>query len=56
MCSIRTTPVADALEPLFDRSGAARLAMVAGLAEVRARLGEPGATQRVAAMAAEMVG
>ena len=54
--AFRAVPVADALEPLFDRTGAARLAMVAGLAEVRARLGEPGATQRVAAMAAEMIG
>ena len=54
--AFRTAPVADALEPLFDRDGEARRAMVAGLAEVRVRLGAPGATERVAAMAAAMVG
>jgi lipid-A-disaccharide synthase len=46
--------VADALAPLFDRQSAARLAMLEGLAEVRARLGEPGAAGRVAAMASEL--
>lgn len=54
--AFRPGPVADALDPLFDSGGAARAAMVAGLAEVRARLGEPGATGRVAAMAAELAG
>ncbi len=49
------TPVADALMPLFDVDGAARREMLAGLAEVRARLGEPGASARVAAMAIGMV-
>ena len=43
--------VADALEPLFDEDGAARTSMVGALAEVRARLGEPGAAARVAALA-----
>ena len=47
-------PVADALEPLFERNSAARRAMLAGLAEVRAKLGKPGAAGRVAEMAAEM--
>ncbi len=47
-------PVAAALAPLFDATGAARLAMLEGLAEVRRRLGAPGASARVAAMAAEM--
>lgn len=54
--AFRTQPVADALAPLFDLDGAARRTMLAGLADVRARLGEPGATARVAAMAAAMVG
>lgn len=48
-------PVADALEPLFEREGPARRAMLDGLADVRAKLGEPGASKRVAAMAAEML-
>jgi lipid-A-disaccharide synthase len=47
--------VADALMPLFDASSPARLAMIDGLADVRARLGNPGASARVAAMAAAMV-
>jgi lipid-A-disaccharide synthase len=47
--------VADALTPLFDATSPARLEMIAGLAEVRGRLGSPGASARVAAMAAEMV-
>jgi hypothetical protein len=47
--------VADALEPLFDRTGAPRQAMEQGLAEVRAKLGQPGASNRVAEMAAEML-
>ena len=47
--------VADALMPLFDITSAERLAMLAGLAEVRGRLGTPGASDRVAEMASEMV-
>jgi len=46
--------VADALAPLFDPQSAERRAMLAGLADVRARLGEPGAAARVAAMASEL--
>lgn len=47
--------VADALLPLFDAAGSARATMVAGLQEVRERLGTPGASDRVAAMASAMV-
>ena len=49
-------PVADALMPLFDPTSPARIRMEEGLAEVRHRLGEPGASARVAAIAAEMIG
>jgi lipid-A-disaccharide synthase len=47
--------VADALDPLFDGASPARRTMAAGLAEVRAKLGTPGASARVAAMAAGML-
>ena len=53
--AFQSGPVADALDPLFDPASPARRQMEAGLAEVRARLGEPGASARVAAMAAGMV-
>ncbi|MEO8561479.1 MAG: lipid-A-disaccharide synthase [bacterium] len=43
--------VADALEPLLDRSSPRRAAMINELAAVRATLGEPGAAVRVAEMA-----
>ncbi len=46
--------VADALAPLFDRNAPERAAMLAGLAEVRAKLGQPGAAARVAQMASEL--
>ncbi len=39
--------VADALEPLLVHGSAEREAMLSGLAEVRSRLGEPGAATRV---------
>jgi lipid-A-disaccharide synthase len=47
--------MADALEPLLARGTPERDAMLAGLAEVRAALGEAGAAQRVARMALEML-
>jgi lipid-A-disaccharide synthase len=53
--AFRPGPVADALMPLFDAQGEARRRMLDGLAEVRARLGTPGASDRVAAMAAGML-
>jgi len=52
--AFQPVPVANALEPLFAE-GPARQAMIDGLAEVRARLGEPGASLRVAEMAAGMI-
>ncbi len=47
--------VAAALVPLFDTRSRERSEMLTGLLEVRARLGTPGASRRVAEMALEMV-
>ena len=53
--AFRPAPVADALSPLFDTRSPERERMEAGLAEVRAKLGTPGATERVAEMALGML-
>ncbi|MEP6621018.1 MAG: lipid-A-disaccharide synthase [bacterium] len=52
--ALRPMDVANALEPLLDRSSKARGAMIAQLERVRDTLGAPGAAKRVAAMAIAM--
>ena len=47
--------VADALLPLLEPGSAERDAALSGLADVRARLGTPGASERAAAFARELV-
>lgn len=47
--------VADALEPLLDRSSAERAAMVAGLRTIRHALGSPGASARVVDLVEEVL-
>jgi len=46
--------VADALQPLLVEGSDARVRALAGLAEVRSRLGTPGAAKRVARIASEL--
>jgi hypothetical protein len=46
--------MADALMPLMDPASPARALALEGLAEVRAKLGKPGATRRVAELAVGM--
>ena len=48
--------VAAALLPLLDDSSDQRTRVLAALAEVRSRLGDPGASRRVAEMIVGMVG
>jgi lipid-A-disaccharide synthase len=47
--------VAEALVELFDMDGSARTDVLRGLELVRSRLGTPGAADRVARMASELV-
>ena len=49
--ALQPVAVANALEPLLDRGSAARARMETDMADVRRRLGEPGAAGRVADMA-----
>jgi lipid-A-disaccharide synthase len=48
--------MADALAQLLKKDGPQRLEVLGGLAEVRAKLGSPGAADRVARMASDLVG
>jgi lipid-A-disaccharide synthase len=48
--------IADVLSALLIKNGQQRLEVLSGLAEVRAKLGTPGAADRVARMASELAG
>jgi lipid-A-disaccharide synthase len=48
--------MADVLTDLLKKDSPRRLEVLTGLAEVRARLGSPGAADRVARMASDLVG
>ncbi len=52
---LRPDDVAAALLPLLDAGGTERQRVLDGLAEVRSRLGTPGAAARVAAIASELI-
>jgi lipid-A-disaccharide synthase len=52
--ALRPTIVADTLEPLLDRHSAERMRALIDLADVRSRLGTPGAAARVAHIASEL--
>jgi lipid-A-disaccharide synthase len=49
-------PLAEALRPLLDPADSRTLAQHEGFALVRRRLGDPGATTRVVALAEELLG
>jgi lipid-A-disaccharide synthase len=53
--ALRASDVAAALVPLLEEGSEERQRVLDGLAEVRSRLGTPGAASRVAAMASELV-
>ena len=53
--AMRPAAMAAALAPLLETDSPARSRMLEGLAEVRSRLGTPGAAERTAAIAAEMI-
>jgi lipid-A-disaccharide synthase len=48
--------IADTVMDLLDRDSPRRREVLAGLAEVRSKLGTPGAADRVARIAGELVG
>jgi lipid-A-disaccharide synthase len=52
---LRPNDVASAIVPLLDAGSPDRHRVLEGLAEVRARLGTPGAAHRVAEMASGLV-
>ena len=54
--ALQPPSVADALIPLLDQASPERMRALAGLADVRSRLGTPGAAARVAQMAADLAG
>jgi lipid-A-disaccharide synthase len=54
--ALRPGPMADALQPLLDPTAAERVRMVADLHDVRAALGTPGASKRVAQLALGLAG